>query len=102
MSLFGFKKNEEHVNKEYIIKGIEESYNAFDDWENDNKMAPIVVKASSIDDAVAKGMKILQAQIYKSRKEAGYMTHGTFIAHVNEVLDMEGNVLYKNYIRRNV
>jgi len=86
----------------YIVKGVEEVYDAFDEFEHNNPLDPIEVRAKDVDDAVAKGKEILQAKIDEYRREGGYMSKGMFIVHIIEVLDPGGNVLYKNDIRDNI
>ena len=90
-------------NKKYIIRGSEEVYDAFDEFEHANPMDPIEVRALSIDGAVDEGMKILQQKINQERFEAGFVSsvgsscgqYGMYVARVDEVLDTAGNVLYK-------
>lgn len=78
----------------YTVSGVEEVYDAFDEFEHSNALPSVAVKAVSIDDAIAKARKILYDNVYQVRKQGGYLSSGSFIATVTEVRDEKGKVLY--------
>ena len=96
----GDEKNDLYPKNLYIVAGVEEVYDAFDEFEHSNAIDPVEVKASSIEDAITKGRKILQSKIDGSRRKGGFMTHGSFSASVTKVLDLKGNVLYEKSARK--
>ncbi len=92
----------------YIIKGVEEVYDAFDEFEHNNPLDPIEVVAASIDEAVNIAREKFQQEICKQRLESGHISslqsssgpHGMYFAHVNEVVDMDGKSVYQDYVER--
>lgn len=82
------------VEKNYIVKCVEEVLDAFDEFERDNPMKPINVSAKSLEEAISLGRTLSQSEIDVYRREGGYLSSGTFTANVVEVTDKEGNVLY--------
>jgi len=90
MTLFGLK-----LKRKYVIEGVEQVYDAFDNFERTNPMDQITLKAFSLADALHEGRVILQEKIDKYRREGGYMSTGMFIAEVSRILNKKGKVLYE-------
>jgi hypothetical protein len=78
----------------YLIRGVEEVYDAFDDFEHENGYPHFEVKAASLEKAIVDAERLMQEKIDSDRRE--YRGSGTFTARVREVLDIDGNRLYPN------
>ncbi len=92
----GGKSVVEHRIGSYIIEGVEDVYDAFDNYEHSNVMEPLIVQAFSVKHAMQRGGKILQSIINEQRQD--FMHSGWFSAHINEVRDSDGKVLYTNHV----
>ncbi|MEA2036261.1 MAG: hypothetical protein U9O94_02045 [Nanoarchaeota archaeon] len=100
------KKSKEQIR--YIVKGVEEVYDASDEFERNNPLDPIEVEAASIDDAVNIGRERFQQKICQRRLESGHISSlqssggpsGMYFAHVNEVLDVSGKSVYQDFVKR--
>lgn len=95
--------------KKYLIQGVEEVYDAFDEWEHDLPQKDILVTAASLEEAVSLGRETFQRTIDDSRRESGHITSplssgcgpsGMYSAHVEKVLDLDGKVLYQDIRKR--
>jgi hypothetical protein len=86
---------EKIVETEYLVKGVEEVLDSFDEFEHDNELEPIIVKAVSVSDAVSKGTEALQERVDKYRREGGFISSGSFTAYATEVRDSRGTLLRK-------
>jgi hypothetical protein len=82
--------------KPYIIKGVEEVYDEFNDFLCRKPIDAVRIASSSLENAVKRGKCALQAKVDKYRREKGHMGQGNFIAYVTQVLDLEGTVLYES------
>ncbi|NIO22142.1 MAG: hypothetical protein GTN76_15795 [Candidatus Aenigmarchaeota archaeon] len=95
MPLPGFKKK-------YIIEGVEEVFDEFDEFEHENPIEPFTVEAASLKSAKTIGEKILQQKINLDRFKRGYVSTsensagqwGMYVASVKRILDEKGKVLY--------
>lgn len=79
----------------YSIFGVEEVYDAFDEYEHANALPPFCISASSVKEAETEGMHLLNQYLdYNQRysREAFYST-GTFIPLLIQIRDELGNVL---------
>lgn len=79
--------------KELVIKGVEQVYDAFDEYEHAN---PIELRLNdiSLSEAIAQGRSLLQSMVDKVRKEGGFLATGSFIAELTRIEDVNGYVLY--------
>jgi len=82
----------------YIISGVEEVYDAFDEFEHENKMADISINAGSLEEAIGRARTGLQKKINKERE--GFTSSGMFIARVTAVKDEKGETIYANELIR--
>ena len=80
----------------FIVGGVEDVYDAFDELEHSKECAPVIVGASSLDQAIKKGGKIIQEEIDRYRRKGGYMSKGMFIGKVTKVKDVNGKILYNH------
>ncbi len=83
----------EPQSREYTIKGVEEVYDAFDDFEHENDLPILSVNAISVEEAIKDAESIMQGRIDKDRRRCACT--GTFIFRVDEVSDKRGNLVYK-------
>ncbi len=79
----------------FVIKGGEDVYDAFDEFEHTNILEPVTVNTSSLVEAKNAGCRVLQDRVDEDRKRRGCWSTGTFSVGVHEVLDGKGKTLYK-------
>ena len=75
----------------YTVYGLEQVYDTFDDSEHYNELAPVVVEASSVENAKLAGRALFRRIIRASRK--GFATSGEFIPLVTRICDASGDVV---------
>ena len=80
--------------KRYEAQGIEEVYDAYDDFEHNNPVKQFTFYAPSDAEAVKRASTILQNQINKERKAGGYMSRGTFLGKVTEISDPNNRIIH--------
>jgi hypothetical protein len=78
----------------YMIKGAEEVYDAFDEYEHDKEHPPFRVEAASLEEAIEAATRQLQEKIDFER--GLFVNLGTYIAKVREVSDVNGKIVYQN------
>lgn|SRR3989338_7609339 len=78
----------------YVVEAEEEVLDAFDEFEHYNTRPQLDVEADSVEEAIVKGYRLHQSKIYDERRKCGFMSSGTFIAHVTKVL-FNGEVVYE-------
>lgn len=79
----------------YAIFGVEEVYDAFDEYEHANALPPFCISASSVEEAETEGRYLLNQYLdYNQRysREEFYST-GTFIPLLIQIRDEFGNVI---------
>ena len=69
--------------EKYIAIGVEEVYDAFDEYEHDNPLGKITLYAPNKTDAEETARKLFQNQVYNARK--GFMATGSFFAKITEI-----------------
>lgn len=72
----------------YKIESVEHVYDAFDEYEHTNKIAPVYVDARSIDEAGKIGIDIIQKSLTDQRREGGYLSSGEFIIEIKSILQI--------------
>lgn len=80
----------------FIVEGVEDVYDAFDEFEHSKECDPVIVEAGSLDQAIKKGEKIIQEGIDRYRRKGGYMSVGMFIGRATKVKNVNGEVLYNS------
>lgn len=78
----------------YTVFGVEEVYDAFDVFEHSNALAPVVIEASSIEDARREGANALTNDIRAAR--AGFRQSGDFVSSVTQIIDSDGYLVYQD------
>ncbi|GEM_PF-4580875 len=78
--------------KEYIVHGVEEVYDAFDEFEHYNDLKPETVQAASIQDAMRIGEKKLRQQVEEARKD--FRSSGSFFPYLTQMF-LDGKLVYK-------
>jgi hypothetical protein len=58
----------------YIIHSIEHVYDGFDEYEHTNEIQPVIIDASSIEDASKKGHTLIQDKVTDLRRQGGYLS----------------------------
>jgi hypothetical protein len=78
----------------YTILGVEQVYDAFDEYEHAYPRGPITVEAKDASDAYAKAERILSDAIRRDR--GAQKSSGTFVAEVIRILDPGGRCIFQN------
>lgn len=79
----------------YTVYGLEQVYDAFDEFEHYNELAPVVVEALSVEHAKLVGTTLLLGIIQASRK--GFAASGEFVPFVTRICDATGEVVYDDH-----
>lgn len=82
--------------RKYTIFGVEEVYDAFDEYEHANALPSFCVYATSVTEAVSEGHRLLEMFIDYNQKYSreGFLNSGMFIPNVIQIGDEEGNIVY--------
>lgn len=75
----------------YTVFGVEEVYDAFDEYEHANPHAPFSVEADSVDEAVERGTRDLRQWIEYERE--GFWASGWFVPRIILVADDNGDLV---------
>ena len=78
--------------KEYVVHGVEEVYDAFDEFEHYNDMKPENVQADSLQDAMRIGEEKLHRQVEEARKD--FRSSGSFYPHLTKIF-LGDNIVYE-------
>ena len=81
--------------KKYAIFGVEEVYDAFDEYEHANPLPPFCINSSSLEDAKAEGLRLLSQYIQYNKnysREEFYST-GTFVPRLIQIRDETGKIV---------
>lgn len=78
----------------YTVIGVEEVYDALDDYEHANMLPPVGVDADSLESAISQGIEGFEQYIAETRK--GFFSSGMFIPKVLQVLDDEGYLVFQD------
>lgn len=79
---------------QFTVMGIEEVYDAFDDYEHSNRLPPMGVTAISIEEAMKEGEHALKNYIEETRK--GFWSSGWFTPQVVQVVDEDGYLVFED------
>jgi TIR domain len=79
--------------KTYVAFGVEEVYDAFDEYEHANPFPPFSVEAGSVEEARREGEKVIEHYVDGARRRAGYFSTGTFVARVIQIADERGELV---------
>ena len=75
----------------YVVLGVEEVYDAFDEYEHANPLPPFSVRATSIGEAKDQGTEAIEYFVRETRK--GFFSSGSFVARVIQIADESGELV---------
>ena len=78
----------------YSVFGVEEVYDAFDEYEHANAVPPFAVYADSLDEAKAKGVEAIWQYIKWTRE--GFFSSGEFVPRVIQIADESGRLVFND------
>lgn len=86
----------------FIIEGVEEIYDEFDEFEFSKSHDPFSIEADSLEKAVESGRILLQKKICEDRFKRKYVlsedscggSYGMYFANITKITDESGNILY--------
>jgi hypothetical protein len=80
--------------REYKVYGVEHVYDAFDEYEHANPLAPLPLTAASVADALDQASTALQSSVNDARR--GFFTSGSFAVEVIRIVDSDGYCIFQN------
>ncbi len=83
----------------YVVKAVEEVYDAFDEFEHSNELRDLTIESSCLEEALGRGKKELQEKVNDERRKGGFMSSGTFLVHVERAYDEQEGMIYEKINR---
>jgi hypothetical protein len=80
--------------REYKVYGVEHVYDASDEYEHGNPLAPVLLTAASVADALDQATAALQAAVNDARR--GFFASGWFTVEVIRIVDSDGYCIFQN------